>query len=130
MLKEIAKIIDGRQHGKETTSEIEQIAKENNIVIVFGCSDDLMEFRGAINDEVGCYDGGEAYITEIGIFGGECDCKYQQSARAECKKIEAEWCKTEEYAWTYKTDIPHECFVTIEEDAPYCRGIVFSLNDV
>ena len=41
------------------TNEQEQAAKQNNLLVLFGASDDLLEMRGAIRDEVGAYDGGE-----------------------------------------------------------------------
>lgn len=32
--------------------------------------------------------------------------------------------------WIYETDIPHETFMIYEGGEPYCRGIVFSVEDV
>ena len=29
-----------------------------------------------------------------------------------------------------KSDIPHETFMVYEDEEPYCRGIVFSVNDL
>lgn len=31
--------------------------------------------------------------------------------------------------WTYSTAIPHSTFYLIDDGAPYCKGIVFSLAD-
>ena len=44
----------------ELTKEQEKEAKELGLVVVFGASDDLMEFRGALDEEFGCPDGGRA----------------------------------------------------------------------
>ena len=44
-----------------------QEAKENGLVIVYGASDDLMEFDGAIYDEGGCFDGGRVYFDRDGV---------------------------------------------------------------
>ena len=41
--------------------------------------------------------------------------------------------KTEEgdlITWCYKTDIPHETFMIYDDGEPYCRGIVFSIEDL
>ena len=109
-LKEFADKLNGRQYLNELTKELEAYAKENGIVVVFGQSDDLLELRGAIDDEFGCYDGGTFYIG--------------------CGKVEAVWCpKNTDYSWGYKTDIPHETFDIMEDDEPYCKGIVFYLKD-
>ena len=67
-LKEIAKRLNGNEYGEEISMQDESFAKKYGIVIVFGYSDDNMEFRGAINDEVSCFDGGEAYITKDGFL--------------------------------------------------------------
>ncbi len=32
--------------------------------------------------------------------------------------------------WTYKTDIPHETYMIYEDGEPYCRGIVFSIENL
>ena len=57
-LKEFAKMLDGREYLHEITKEEEALAKEFGFVVVFGYSDDNAELRGAIDDEIGCYDGG------------------------------------------------------------------------
>lgn len=53
-------MLNGREYGDEITREEEAMAKAHGLVVVFGYSDDNMEFCGAITDEVGCYDGGYA----------------------------------------------------------------------
>ena len=32
--------------------------------------------------------------------------------------------------WTFETDIPHETFTIMEDGAPWCIGIVFSVADL
>lgn len=135
MIDKIADMLNGREYGDEVTPEIRKMAKENNIVIVYGRSDDLMIFDGAIQDEVGCYEGGAAYVNHDGLFSPEDDficsdceyCKYIQIERNKCKIIWAKWCMSN-IAWTYLTDIPHQTFNILEDGEIYCRGIVFSLD--
>ena len=63
-LKEFAKKIDGKEYGYQIFSDEEiQIAKDNGFIIVYGMSDDLMEFEGVMRDEGGCFDGGEVYFN-------------------------------------------------------------------
>lgn len=98
---------------------------------MFGASDDLIEFRGAIHDELGAPT--TAYLTSEGLLQNECDsseCPHFEKMKAKAATIEALWCKEEGYSFTYKTDIPHETFEIVEDGEPYCRGIVFSLSDV
>lgn len=133
--KELAEILDGREYGDEMTQGEELEAKRSGLVVVFGYSDDGVEFRGAINDEASCFDGGTCYVTKNGLLTGpDCgnhDCEYFRSALKSATPIESVWCaKDSDATWTYKTDIPHETFNIYEDGELYCIGIVFSMDDV
>ena len=125
--KEIAEMLDGIDYGelineRGKVKEIFGLAEEFDIVIVHGASDDLMEFRGAIEDEADCYDGGEVYFDETGV--------YVDPELAD-NLINAVWADEEQKAsWTYETDIPHEEFKVYDEGMLYCIGIVFSTDDL
>lgn len=126
-IKEVAELFNGRQYGREGTQADFDGLGELGFVVVFGASDDLCELRGAINDEADCYNGGTIYLDADGVFYADCeneDCKLLQRHLKTCKTIEAVWCDGD-YPWTYKTDIPHECFDIYEDGEKYCRGIVF-----
>ena len=131
--EDLAEMLDGCQIGDEVSKEIEQKAKENNLVVVFGASDDLMEFKGAINDELGAYEGCTAYIDEFGLLLNKCDndvCPYFEKVKQHAKTIKSLWCATKEYVWTFKTSLPHFKFDVIEDDNKYCQGIVFSMANI
>lgn len=116
----IEKHLQNCEYGAELSKEAEQEAKENGFVVVFGASDDLCEFRGAVKDEAECWCGGNLYINSKGdIVGNE---------QPEYKLIEAVWGNSGA-SWTYETDIPHETFTVTEDGEPYCIGIVFRLAD-
>lgn len=124
--------LHGREYTKEIDNEIKFKMAATDLVVVFGASDDLMEFRGAINDEVGCYDGGKAYLNSNGLIENHCDddCPYFADQKKRAMTIEALWCAEPGISWTYKTDIPHSTFEVWEDKELYCRGIVFNLADV
>ena len=110
-LKEFAQMLDGREYGNEITKEEEALAKELGFVVVFGYSDDNAELRGAIDDEIGCFDGGELEHEDLPDV------------------IYAKWCDREaNYAWSYKTSIPHETFRIYEDGDYWCIGIVCDIN--
>ncbi len=129
-IKEFAKSISGKEYGypQFTKGEI-QTARENGFVIVYGCSDDLMEFRGAIDDEGGCDYGGKVFFNRDEVYNGYNKEKYPYW-------INAVWCGGEtdadgqEITWTYETKIPHETFMIYEDGEPYCRGIAFRIEDL
>ena len=131
--KELAFELNGCEYRNEITKELAEKAKENGLVVVFGASDDLMEFRGAIYDEVGCYDGGSAYVVSKGLLENQCEngeCPNFESEKRKAKEIEAIWYGEDCTAWIYKTDIPHETFDVMEDEEIHCKGIVFSLGNL
>ena len=109
--EQLAAKLNGRQYGNEITREEEQTAKENNLVVIFGASDDLCEMRGAIDDEFDCYDGGD---IECEKFPGE---------------LRAIWMSTGS-DWGYETDLSYAEFNIYEDDMLYCVGIVVDLDEV
>lgn len=127
---EAAGMLDGCEYRDEGSRDLWAQMKDAGLVAVFGASDDLMEFRGAIDDELSAYDGTTAYVTPQGLFEpcGD-DCKWSRAAQQQAVEIDALWCAEDDFSWTYETDIPHEVFVVRDDGQPYCRGIVFSLAD-
>ena len=91
-----------------------------------------MELRGAIDEEVGAYDGGTAYVTPAGLVANDCDnddCPHFKRAIAAAVPIDAKW-DSGGFSWQYDTEIPHEKFTIFEDGEPYCEGIVFALAEV
>ncbi len=128
-IKEFTKSISGKEYGyPQFTKEEIETAKENGFVIVYGASDDLMEFEGVIQDEGGCFDGGDVYFNKNEV------CQDSEKERDYPNCITALWCEDEDngkpICWSYRTDIPHETFMIYEGGEPYCRGIVFSFEDL
>ena len=132
---ELAKMLDGHDSSYDIMSDwLEKQAKEAGLVVVFGYSDDLMELRGAIDDEVGCFDGGTAYITKKGVLTEPdcgCDsCPYYEAVREKAVPIEAVWHNFGEPCWSYETEISHETFRVYEGEDLFCEGIIFQMEDV
>ncbi|CAB3784649.1 hypothetical protein [Pararobbsia alpina] len=130
--KELAQKLNGSQYPFEVGSVIRAEAKAAGLVIVYGASDDLMEFDGAIRDELGAYEGTTAHLDSTGLLENGCDndeCPHFEKLKAKAATIEAVW-DDGTYSWTYQTAIPHETFEVLEGDEKYCRGIVFALADV
>jgi hypothetical protein len=135
--KGIAAALNGSQYPLQIPTDILKGAKEAGIVIVYGASDDLMEFEGAISEEVGANDGTTVYVDRKGLLPNrdriedDAELKDYFAREPDAIAIEALWCKEGEYSFTYRTTIPHETFEVLEDGCPpYCRGIVFALADV
>lgn len=139
--EEFAAQLNGREYLKEITEDEERLAKESGLLVVFGYSDDNVELRGVINDEVGAYDGTDALIDratlrilpyEIGrdekeILENHGVYEYAAQQRTKALIVTAEWCKKDGYSWTFVTEEPHATFDIMEGDEKFCRGIVISL---
>ena len=114
----------------DLTEEQLAFAKEHDIVVVYGYSDDNVEFDGAIRDEVGCWEGGVIPVNADGpVDGCECECKHFRAAIENSKKIKAFWCRSE-WCWEFETNIPHEEFEFWSDGEPFCKGIVFYKKDM
>lgn len=131
-LEEIVMALEGTSYNDEIMESkvdaIKGIAKSSGIVIVFGRSDDLIEFRGAINAELDAWRGGRYVVSPDGVI------ELENGTPDKPNMITAHW-----PMWRYETSIPHKEF-TVYMDKPeegeemfaevYCTGIAFYLKDL
>lgn len=114
------------------------LALNSRLVVAYGASDDLIEFEGAIRDEVSAYEGGDAFVDSTGRIPGHDESHDLEgaalsgwAARLEGgQKITAVWGKKDSPAWTFETTIPHATFDIMEDGEVWCRAIVFSLDEL
>lgn len=138
--EELACRLNGRQYGDEITDEEERQAKEYGLLVVFGCSDDSVEFRGIFSDEVGAWNGTTVRVDSIGVLPSWNDVVSREEEsfaeeyfkrKDQGKDIEALWADTAKVPpWTFKTKIPHATFTIMEDGEPFCIGLVISAEDL
>lgn len=135
----LAAMLNGREYGEEITREEIAAAKAAGLVVAFGYSDDNMELRGAIHDEVGCFDGrtfdidreGVMLEWEAGTTKGYDEAKaYFLRENNPTKVLRIVWHDSGDPCWTFSTEIPHATFKIMEGEEVFCVGIVFSLEDI
>ena len=63
-MKEFAEMLSDRSIGEEICKDEKRRAADLGLVVVYGYSDDNVELRGAIDEEVGAWNG--ATIRQIG----------------------------------------------------------------
>ncbi len=105
-------------------------AKENNLVIVTGYSDDLIELDGAIKQEGNCFNGGNFHLEKSND-------EWLLREGNGCNSISAIWYDSnrttedlEVIPWTYKTEIPHESFLAKFRGDVFCEGFIFCVDDL
>lgn len=131
----VAAALTGSSYPFDVPREVAAQAKSAGLLIIYGASDDLMEFDGIIRDEVGCYDGGSALLDRSGLVQRDDDATDDEIAdyvirKRSSAKVDALWAAEGEYSWTYATDVPHATFEIVEDGEPYCRGIVIDTRDL
>lgn len=71
-IEDLAKLLDGNEYRDELYNEygmnIYDICKKNKWIIIYGASDDLIEFEGVISDEDGAWDGTLCKLVKPGDF--------------------------------------------------------------
>ena len=140
--KELADKMNGRLPGCEITQAETEQAERSNLVVVYGASDDLIEVEGAFQEELGGWGGRTLFLhPEYGFVHEPEDEDWEtltvygvsevvSERLSSSRTIKAVWGGEEGTSWTFKTDIPHETFDVIEDGEVFCRGIVFSLDDL
>jgi len=136
----VAKLLDQREYRNELDKAEEEEIKYAELVVVFGASDDLLEFRGVVHDEIGAWDGVLAQlfkkdkqweVLDDDSFQEEIGKISEYGIDLKGHEIEAVWSPEEpDCSWLIKTEIPHATFDIMEDGDLYCRGIVFSINDL
>lgn len=133
----LAGLLNGREYGSEIMPDESALAKKHGLVVVYGASDDLCEFDGAIQDEANVYDGGKIKLDRSGLVPDRSQIDDDDAALKDYFKrepkaaiIEALWCQEKGYSWTYKTNLPHATFEIMEDGEHYCRGIVIEASSM
>jgi hypothetical protein len=140
IIDKICAALDGAEYPLRGHDATFQLAKDNGIVIVFGASDDLVELRGAIHDEVGAYDGTTFKVDKKGPipYFEDIDSDDEDALEDYFKRknggreIKAIWAPKHlpDTSWIYETDIPRTVFNVMEDGNVYCVGIIFKLEDL
>jgi len=129
---ELAAQLADCEYRNELTTAQEEAAEANNLVVIFGRSDDTMAIEGAVSDEVGMP--GSAQIDSMGLMP-TWDDPHEERNKADAlmffERIDndhftvAVEMETDGYMFKFSTDAP-DCseFVVVQYGKPYCVGLV------
>lgn len=127
-VKEVAGKISGREYGRELLPEEEKELAKAGIVVVYGYSDDSVEFGGAVNCEIGCWEKIDIPIFDGKPFEPPCIdevCPLLGKLLLCAKYIHAEFC---DEGWRFSADFPHEKVFFYEDGEIFGEGLVYSLD--
>ena len=132
-----AKMVAERLHGREYLHEVtDDEANEfafHGLTVVYGYSDDNVEFVGSISDEIGCYEDITIPILDGDILkkcSDDCedyDCPFWRDALKRAKNVRATFTND---GWKFATDFRCWKFAIMEDGKVYGEGIVFAMEDL
>lgn len=138
--KQFAKLLDKRQYRNEMTMQEEKLAKENGLLVIFGASDDLLEFRGLISEEIPAYEGCSAFIIknkigELSVIEENKFKKYTTNKEVEIKipniRIIADFNPTFiDTSWLISSEIENSSFDIFDGNDLFCRAIVIDKETI
>ncbi|MEM1426651.1 MAG: hypothetical protein AAGF75_08885, partial [Cyanobacteria bacterium P01_H01_bin.130] len=122
-IKDIAIALDGLQYGDKVPNDIIAVAKNMNAIICHGSSDDLLSVWGAFDDEFDAYDGTVKTIQVQGTSVDVCAVWVPNGGP---------YVMEEDKRLSWKVfpvgDIHFASFMIWEDDEPFCRGAVISMD--
>lgn len=132
---DFAKKIDGVEYGEliHIKNKFAVEAKDNGFVIVYGASDDLIEFDGAYQEEV--YIGMDGGIGTFDFDGTSDDGKKHNHKVVGywCGKVNGKQIKSWEptqAVWEISVSMPSEPFNIYEDGEVFCVGCIFKISDM
>lgn len=148
MIKEIAKKLHDLSYrfDEKPLKDLFQQARDNDILIVFGASDDLCELRGVFDEELDAWDGRD-YTKPYDYLDNDDGDEDIIKLKKALKEIElkAFWCgkilettettglevdKDISFVFSVKDGIRSENFTLLEDDEVYCIGKVIDLKSI
>lgn len=134
--EDFAKILDWCERGHELSPENEKIAKENDLLVVFGYSDDNIELEGAISDEIWAFSKQKFHIdipkkkvylpSQHYVDEGELNEDFQDIMDFYLKDqcIDIEWEFKDNWVWELQTNAIHFRFNIMEDWEKFSDGLV------
>lgn len=127
LLKNLALALNGVEYRKiEAKLKELNLLAQGRFVILYGASDDLLELRGAIDEEFGAYNGFD--YQEYGSNQSDCDPDILEFLSN--NEITAVWCPDAHRSWMIKSNSRHLniSFDIMEGNEIFCTGLIIDLE--
>lgn len=152
-IDDLAKLLDGNEYGEEYSNEydinIETLCRDKNWVIIFPQSDDLLEVRGAINNEFDAWNGTfieyckansfylddpdeETYkkapenMFNVHVDNNEYTSPIVVSSEFSPEGLNQSWL----LSFTIQKDVKYSTFTIMEDNDVYSNAFIFDLTTV
>jgi hypothetical protein len=146
-LKEFCAMLHGRDCQPDLTPDERLLAEQRGFVVVYGDSDNRVEFEGAISAEGHtnplAKDGpaGVLVLSEDGKLIDEDNDLYAEYVKNNRNVIKVYYCSKDGLNWVFESDIPHETFLTYDGgydeeyadfdfDDGFARCMVFEISEL
>ncbi len=157
-IEDLAKLLNSNNNGDELENpyniNVEELCKKNKWIVLFPYSDDNLEVRGYIDDEISAWDGVNAIIYKKGdfypndehdetfkkaskdmIIGIDDESIYEDEIKNGKIGIKLRWCENESYTWYMTTKFEKVAYFDIcdeddEEDHTWARCCVIDCNNI
>lgn len=129
-IDDLAKLLNGNSNGDELENSyninVEDICRTNKWIVLFPYSDDCLEVRGYIDDELGAWNDTEFKIIKKGDFYADEneDNTYHKATCNQVLKTEEDshifmkwWPKDHSYTWYIDTDYTDVAYFDVIDDA-------------
>jgi hypothetical protein len=131
--KEWAEKLNGIEYPADEICSQRKAIKADGLIVAYGMSDDILEFNGAIDYEVGAYQGITVKLTpSLSVFNSDENAdtfEYNSREIALFPEVTAIWSPTWiDASWDIAIDLPHEVFK--EDGELFGRGIVFEAKAI
>ena len=144
-LKEFCAMLSGRDCQPNLTPDERLLTEQRGFVVVYGDSDDRVEFEGAVTAEGHtnplAKDGpaGVLVLSEDGKLIDEDSDLYAEYVKKNRNVVNVFYCCKEGLNWVFESNIPHETFLTYDGgydeelddiDNGFARCMVFEISEL
>lgn len=129
---DFAKMINGREQDELLSADDCLTASENNLVVVFCHSDDLLELEGSMIDELSCWRGGTFFYDRNADSWIDIEDSFEGVDLEDRPVIYVVCNDSSKYEgfWHIDSNLEHARFETLKDGEPFCSGLVFNYTDL